>query len=118
VLCAPHDIIITDNVYYVMQGQMQEAHRLGEQMLRQAQAQPDPAPRMLAHFQLGLVLFWQCEPAAAQTHHTQALTLYTPQEHRALAVRYGVDVGVAMGVAVGVGVSVGVGVAVGVGVGA
>jgi predicted ATPase/class 3 adenylate cyclase len=81
--------------YYVMQGQMQEAHRLGEQMLRQAQAQPDPAPRMLAHFQLGLVLFWRCEPAAAQTHHTQALTLYTPQAHRALAVRYGVDVGVA-----------------------
>jgi predicted ATPase len=55
---------------------------------------------MLAHYQLGTVLFFQGEPAAAHAHHTQALTIYTPytsQEHRALALRYGLDLGVASG---------------------
>jgi predicted ATPase len=33
----------------------------------------------------------------ARTHHTQALALYEPQAHRALAVRYGGDLGVASG---------------------
>jgi class 3 adenylate cyclase/predicted ATPase len=44
---------------------------------------------------LGMVLFWRGESAAAQIQHTQALAIYTPQTHRALAVRYGVDLGVA-----------------------
>ena len=63
-------------------------------MLRLAQAQPDPALLLLAHYQLGNVLFLRGEPAAARTHHTQALALYDPQAHRALAVRYGLDLGV------------------------
>ena len=42
-------------------------------------------------------MFWQGEPAAARTHLTQALALYDPQAHRALAVRYGLDLGVAAG---------------------
>ena len=75
--------------YYLNRGDVQTATQLGEQLLRLAQAQPDPALRLLAHFQLGNVLFWRGEPAAARTHHTQALALYDPQAHRALAVRYG-----------------------------
>ena len=42
-------------------------------------------------------MFWRGEPAAARTHLTQALALYDPQAHRALAVRYGLDLGVAAG---------------------
>jgi TOMM system kinase/cyclase fusion protein len=80
--------------YYLNRGDLQTATQLGEQLLRLAQAQPDPALRLLAHYQLGSVLFYRGEPAAAQAHHTQALALYTPQAHRALAVRYGVDLGV------------------------
>jgi predicted ATPase len=63
-------------------------------LLRLAQAQPDPAPRLLAHYQMGLVLFWRGELAAARTHLTQALMLYDPQAHRTLAVHYGADLGV------------------------
>ena len=81
-------------VYYQVRGDLQTAIQLGEQLLRLAQAQPDPAPRMLAHRQLGQVSFWRGEPAAARTHHAQALALYDPQAHRALAVRYGIDPGV------------------------
>src|SRR5262249_23149900 len=82
-------------VYYQTRGDLQTASQLGEQLLRLAQAQPDPASRLLAHYQLGQVLFWRGEPAVARTHHTQALALYDSQAHCALAVRYGIDLGVA-----------------------
>ena len=80
-------------MYYQQRGDLQTTSRLGEQLLRLAQAQPDPAHLLLAHYQLGIVLFYRGEPAAARTHHTQALALYDPQAHRALAVRYGQDLG-------------------------
>jgi predicted ATPase len=83
--------------YYQGRGQVQTATQLGEQLLRLAHAQPDPAHLLLAHYSLGLVLFYRGEPAAARTHHTQALALYDPPAHRALAVRYGGDLGVGSG---------------------
>ena len=58
-------------LYYQGRGQLQTASQLGEQLLRLAQALPDPAHLLLAHFQLGWALCWQGEPAAARTHHTQ-----------------------------------------------
>jgi predicted ATPase/class 3 adenylate cyclase len=84
-------------MYYQGRGQLQTATQLGEQLLRLAQVQPDPALRMLAHHQLGMVVFHRGEPALAQTHHTQTLAHYTPRAHRALAVRYGGDLGVMSG---------------------
>jgi predicted ATPase len=81
--------------YYQNRGDLQMVSQLGEQLLRLAQAQPDPAPHMLAHYQLGQVLCYRGELASARTHHTQALALYDPQAHRALAVRYGGDLGAA-----------------------
>lgn len=84
-------------MYYQTLGDMQTTTRLGEQLLRLAQAQADPAPRMLAHYQLGTALFLRGELVSAQAHHAQALALYTPQAYRALAVRQGVDFGVASG---------------------
>jgi predicted ATPase len=83
------------SVYYLNQGDSQTAYRLAEQLLRLAQAQPDSAPLLLAHYQLAMVLFFRGEPASAHSHHTQALAIYTPQEHRTLALRYGLDLGVA-----------------------
>ena len=84
-------------LYYQQRGDLQTTSRLGEQLLRLAQAQPDPVHLLLAHYQLGVILFYRGEPAAARTHHTQALALYDPQAHRALAVRYGGDLGVGAG---------------------
>jgi predicted ATPase/class 3 adenylate cyclase len=81
--------------YYQNRGDVQTISQLGEQLLRLAQAQPDPAHLLLAHHQLGIVLLNRGEPAAARTHHTQALALYDPQAHRALEVHYGADLGVA-----------------------
>ena len=80
-------------LYCQQRGDIQTAFQLGEQLLRLAQTQPDPAPLLLAHYTWGDVVFLRGEPAAARTHYTQALALYDPQAHRALAVRYGQDLG-------------------------
>jgi predicted ATPase/class 3 adenylate cyclase len=81
-------------LYYSVSGQQQTAYQLGEELLSLARSHPDPAYLMLAYFQLGMVLFAWGETAAAHSHHAQALTIYLPQEHRDLAVRFGIDLGV------------------------
>ena len=81
-------------LYYVNRWDLQTTSQLGEQLLRLAQAQNDPALLMLAHHYLGVALFYRGQPYSAQTHHTQARAIYTPQEHRTLSWRYGVDLGV------------------------
>jgi hypothetical protein len=80
---------------YQTRGQWQMATDLGEQLLRLAQSQDDPAPLMLAHYMLGMPLFLRGELAVAHAHHTRALAIYNPPEHRTLAVCYGIDLGVA-----------------------
>jgi len=82
-------------LYYINRGGVQMAHQLGEQLLRLAQFQNDPAFLMLAHYMLGMVFNSRGEPASAQTHLTQALDFYIPQEHRNLAWLYGSDLSVA-----------------------
>ncbi|WP_256867925.1 adenylate/guanylate cyclase domain-containing protein [Candidatus Entotheonella palauensis] len=80
--------------HYLVGGQLQMATQFGDQLLQLAHAQPDPARLLFAHFQLGQMLFLKGEPTSSQTHHRQALAIYSPQEHGALTVRYGVDLGV------------------------
>ena len=80
-------------LYYINRGDVQTTSQLGEQLLRLAQAQNDPASLMLAHYMMGMA----CSPGratSAHTHHTQVLALYTPQAHRDLTARYGIDPGV------------------------
>jgi class 3 adenylate cyclase/predicted ATPase len=85
-------------MYYQTRGQLQTAYRLGKQLLRLAHSQSEPALHMLAHHQLGLLLFWRGKPSSAHTHHTQVLAIYDPQEHQTLASRYGLhDLGVGSG---------------------
>src|SRR5262249_10824362 len=59
-----------------------------------AQHAQNPMMLMVAQGALGVTLFFLGAVAAAHTHFTQGITLYDPQQHRALAFRYGVDVGV------------------------
>src|SRR5687767_5179448 len=44
-------------LFYLNCGQRQTAQDLAEQLLRQAERQPEVAPRMLGHYLLGQVLF-------------------------------------------------------------
>lgn len=81
-------------MYYLVRGQLRTGQQLGKQLLDLAQSQSEPALLLLAHYQLGMVLLLRGELASAHTHHSQALTIYNPQEHRTLALRYGIDLGV------------------------
>jgi DNA-binding winged helix-turn-helix (wHTH) protein/predicted ATPase len=75
-------------LYYINRGDLQTTCQLGEQLLRLAQAQNDPASLMLAHYMMGVAMHARGEPAAAHTHHMQVLAIYTPQAHRDLTVRH------------------------------
>jgi predicted ATPase len=81
-------------VYYANRGDVQTTCQLGEQLLSLAQAEDDPTLLMLAHYMMGMAMHARGEPAAAYTHLMQVLALYTPQAHRDLTARYGIDPGV------------------------
>jgi predicted ATPase/DNA-binding winged helix-turn-helix (wHTH) protein len=76
--------------FYHNRGELQAARQLGEQMLTLAQRQPDPTLLLVAYQALGGTLYHQGESALARTHLEQDLALPDPEQHRALAIRYGV----------------------------
>ena len=81
-------------LFYLNRGPRQTAQDLAEQLLRQAERQPEVAPRMLGHYLLGLVLFERGALGDAVRHFEQAITAYDLREHRQLAHVYGIDLGV------------------------
>jgi TOMM system kinase/cyclase fusion protein len=78
-------------LFYLNRGQRQTAQDLAEQLLRQAERQPEVAPRMLGQYLLGLVLFQRGALEEAVRHFEQAIAAYNPQEHRELVHVYGID---------------------------
>ena len=81
-------------MFYLVRGQLQMAQDLAEQRLRQAERQPEGAPRMLGQYLLGLVLFFRGVLGVAVQHFAQAITAYDCRQHRHLAHLYGIDIGV------------------------
>jgi predicted ATPase/class 3 adenylate cyclase len=79
--------------FYFGRGDLQTARDLGEQFLRLAGRQEDPALRLTGHWLLGTPLVWLGEVATAQAHFEQSIALYDPQQHCSLAFRYGLDPG-------------------------
>jgi predicted ATPase len=75
--------------WYVVRADLQAAWEVGEQLLRLAQHQPDPALRMVADWALGQTLLFRGAFATARVHLDQAMALYHPQQHQALGVRAG-----------------------------
>jgi TOMM system kinase/cyclase fusion protein len=80
--------------FYLVRAEYQAARELGEQCLSLAQRVQDSALLLSAHLALGGTLYLLGELPPARAHLEQGLALYTPQEHRALAFRYGLDLGV------------------------
>jgi len=78
-------------VYRYVRAEMREAQALADQMLRLARQQEDPTLRLVAHRVLGTALFGLGAPHSAQAHLEQALALYNPTQHRALAFYYTAD---------------------------
>jgi predicted ATPase len=77
--------------FYFVRAEHQTARELAEQCLDLAQRVQDPALLLVAHHALGATVCFLGEVVLARAHFEQGLALYNPQEHRALAFRYGLD---------------------------
>jgi predicted ATPase len=80
--------------FYLVRAELQTAYELGEQLLNVAQRVQAPALLLLTHRMLGHTLSFLGEFSAAQVHLDRGMTLYAPEQHRALASLYGQDQGV------------------------
>jgi tetratricopeptide (TPR) repeat protein len=81
-------------LYYRWQGDLQTSHQLGTQLLELTARSNDPSQLMLAHWAVAWDLLGLGELVAARAHLEQALAMYDPQQHQALAFRFGLDPGV------------------------
>jgi predicted ATPase len=63
-------------------------------LLRLAQRTDDPALTVIAHYALGSTWLWLGAFPAARQHLEEGITLYTPDQRRALVFRIGQDLGV------------------------
>ncbi|MCZ6874514.1 MAG: hypothetical protein O7G88_13465, partial [bacterium] len=79
--------------FHVMRAEYHTARELGEQLLSLAQRAQDPMLLVEAHRALATVLYWCGEPHAAAAHAERGMAHYDPQQHRSLALRYGLDSG-------------------------
>src|SRR5437762_8546582 len=82
------------SLYYLTRGMADRAYDVSSLLLRHAEAQPDPAPRLVAHHSMGMVLCFRGEHAEARTQHMHALELHRSANRQALERSYGTDLGV------------------------
>jgi predicted ATPase len=81
--------------FYELQGELQTAREIGEQLLTLAQHVQDPSLLLVAHDVMGDTLVWLGEFVTAREHLEQGIALYDAQQHRDLAFLYGYDSGMA-----------------------
>ena len=79
--------------YHTVRAEFARARELGEELLRLGQRVLDPELLLRAHRLLGGTLFRMGEFAGALDHAEQGVALYDSGQHRAYAVRHGVDPG-------------------------
>jgi class 3 adenylate cyclase/predicted ATPase len=80
--------------FYELQGELQMARELGEQLLTLAQRVQEDELLLVAHNVLGDTLIWLGVFASTREHLEHSLALYTPHEYRSHAFLYGYDSGV------------------------
>jgi predicted ATPase len=80
--------------FHVVRAELQTVEGLSEELLRLAQSVQDPAYLLGPHFALGSALFHLGEFPPACGHCEQSIALYDPQQHRANASLFGIDLGV------------------------
>jgi predicted ATPase/class 3 adenylate cyclase len=80
--------------FYFNQIKLHTARELAEQCFTLAQHLHEPVSLQEAHLIVGSTAFFMGDPAAAYIHLEQGITLYDPQQSRALAFSRGTDPGV------------------------
>ncbi len=83
-------------VYHVTTGQVGKSVAFGEEFLRLATEQQAEDLRLIGHRLFGVALYVAGNLQQAETDLEQALALYGPDRHRALALSYGQDIRVAV----------------------
>ena len=68
--------------YYLVRGELQTAHDLGERCLAMSQRQQDRVPLMWSHILFGTSLYYMGDVADALYHLEQGLSLYGPAQHQ------------------------------------
>jgi predicted ATPase len=76
---------------YLVRGEVQRAHELGEQLLSLAENTQDSGFLLEARIALGNTLFLRGDLALAHRQFEHALRLYDPEQHRSHAYVYGLD---------------------------
>ncbi len=79
---------------YLVRGEVQTAHELGEQLISLAETAQDSGFLLEARIALGNTAYIRGELALARTQFERALDLYEPEHHRSHAFTYGLDPGV------------------------
>ncbi len=80
--------------FYELQGDLQAARELAEQLLALAQRVGEEDVLLAAHNVMGDTLIWLGEFASAREHLERGIALYDLQQHRSHAFLYGYDSGV------------------------
>ena len=74
----------------------EEVRELAAQFLSLAEKQGATVPLMIGHRLMGASLLLTGDLAGGRAHYDQVAALYDPPEHRALALRFGVETGVSV----------------------
>jgi predicted ATPase/class 3 adenylate cyclase len=77
--------------FYNIRTDFQTALELGRQCLNLGQSSQDPALQIEAYRLVGGTLFYKGDFASARDHTERGIALYSHEQHRSLAFRYGQD---------------------------
>jgi predicted ATPase len=80
-------------IFYSVRAQHKLALELRQQMLQLAQNAEDQSLHVVAHWSVGITLYYNGELALAHTHLEQGIACYDPHQHHTLAFHYGHDPG-------------------------
>ncbi len=80
---------------YFLRAELRRAYELAEQLWRLAQNAHDPVRLLYVHLALGVTSYGLGDFLSAKEHLGTAISIYDPERHRSLALRYlGLDAGV------------------------
>jgi predicted ATPase len=81
--------------FHAARGNLGKASEFGEQLLSIAEDLGDESLTLVASFAQGVTLFYRGQLIAARDHLERGCSIYRPEEHASLALRYTFDPGVA-----------------------
>jgi predicted ATPase/DNA-binding winged helix-turn-helix (wHTH) protein len=79
---------------YLVRGEARSANALAEQLMRQVDNAKDSALMLYARIALGVTSYFMGEFTSALEHLEMGISIYDPERHRPLVLRYGFDAGV------------------------